>query len=122
MDSLTITVENRYVIIDTCEGDTQVMIDFCILECLNQFMSNNRKGENPWEQMISWDKPVAALKKIGESALILGKYHSDQGKRVFFQGCDKKRQKVYALMLKKHGIKRCVTNDEDGDSALEIFF
>lgn len=122
MESLNITIEGKNVLVDTCEGDTQVMIDFCLSDELAVFMANDRQGANPWESMVEWEKPVSALIAIGNAAIELGRFHSENGKRVFFQGCDSKRQRVYKAMLRKRGIKCELSIDEDGDKALEVFF
>ena len=121
MESI-ITVEGKQVAVTTCCGDTQVMIDFAIVDTLQAYIDSERNGVNPWDEMASWKNPIAALKNIGAEALKIGRKAHDKGLRVFFCGSNEKRCRVYEALLRKHGIKCVMSLDEDGDMALEIVF
>lgn len=111
-----IKIEGVDIIIDVYEDSEDSMrADFCAAISHAAYIAAGRNGENPWEELIGFNRPMAALRIIGEAVLKMA-----NGKKTWLEGSDERRTSVYSKMLRRAGVRHSLEKDSYGDLAIRV--
>ena len=110
-----VEIEGRVILVSVYESGESLRAEFCLKDSLAKFLKNDRHGNNPWEEMVDFKNPKAAIMMIGKEVIELA-----GGDECWLEGADERRQRVYQKMLARAGVRFVVAVDEFGDVGIRI--